>query len=129
MKKSAFIAAVMLCLASCSNSSLDGTWTVSKLGNDDVPETLNIPQLSIDSSKGTYSGCTGVNRLNGEIELMGNTLHFKEGAMTRMSADTESMMVEVAYLVTLEYCHSFEIEGDTLKLLDKDKKVLMQLSR
>lgn len=129
MKKIAFIAAALLCLFSCGSKSIDGTWTVSKLGEKDVPQSINLPQLSIDSSKGIYGGCTGVNRLNGELELKGNSISFKDGAMTKMAADKESMALEIAYIIALNHCRSYEIDGNTLKLLDEDKKVLMELSK
>ncbi|MCI9607048.1 MAG: META domain-containing protein [Muribaculaceae bacterium] len=112
-------------------SFVNGAWTVTKIGNEDVAEDKGV-KLVIDVPELRVHGNTGCNILNGNIFVdpdKQNSLQFKDLATTRMMCpDIEN---EQKFLVALEQVETVVPgpDGTTALLKDAHGKTLIALKR
>ena len=112
--------------------ALDGTWAVRGIRRGDAvvtPRAGSDASLTFDAAAGTVSGSTGVNRLNGPVELHSGRLRLGPFRTTRMAGEPEAMDEESDLLGALEDAVALDAEGDWLRLLDEDGGTLVQLAR
>jgi Heat shock protein len=110
-----------------SGDLLDVLWTVTSIGGTPVtgsrPPTLSIAS---DLRAGGHASC---NSYFAEASMTGNRLVFGPAAATRMACAPELMAQENAYLSALAAVTGFEIDGDSLRLLDAAGVALVGLVR
>ncbi|MEN7547179.1 META domain-containing protein [Rapidithrix thailandica] len=82
-----------------------------------------VPVLEIYVKEKRYSGHTGCNQLNGQLEeLTAEKIKFGAGAMTRMACQGVD---EGTYVKTLESVDSFQRKGLDLEFLSEGKVVMI----
>jgi heat shock protein HslJ len=104
--------------ATPSLGALGGTWTLISYGDPSAPTpvlegttiTLTIDPLGV-------SGSAGCNRYFGGYVFVENTISFAALGSTRMACAPEIMAQEAAYLRALASTRTFEIVGDTLRIV------------
>lgn len=104
--------------ATPSLGALGGTWTLVSYGSlseptpvlDGTAITLTIDALGV-------SGSAGCNRYFGGYAYAENTISFAALGSTRMACAPEIMEQESAYLAALGSAETFEIAGDTLRIV------------
>lgn len=79
----------------------------------DIPVTLYL-QPGEAGGTGTAGGTAGCNQYNGQYTLDGENLTFSEFIVTLMACEEPVMLVESAYLASLELSQSYQILGATL---------------
>ncbi len=106
---------------------VDALWTVTSIGGTPVIGT-RPPTLSIapDLRAGGHASC---NSYFAEASLTGNRIVFGPAAATQMACAPELMAQENAYLSALAAVAGFEIDGDSLRLLDAAGVALVGLVR
>lgn len=110
-----------------SSDLIDVVWTVTSIGGTPVIGT-RPPTLSIapDLRAGGHASC---NSYFAEASLTGNRIVFGPAAATQMACAPELMAQENAYLSALAAVAGFEIDGDSLRLLDAAGVALVGLVR
>ena len=90
---------------------LAGDWTVTRIGEDEVPEGIAVT-LAFD--EGRISGASGCNRFMGSAELTGESLRFGQMAGTMMACSDQAMAVERSFHEVMGQIDHFDIsdEGD-----------------
>lgn len=135
MKKvSNLLVAVMavLVMASCAGKksldSLNGEWGVVTIGEMAVPESDDV-FIGFNTVEQLIYGSTGCNQLTGAMpaDVNPETLMFGAMGSTRMLC--ADMTVEDAMLPALARVVDFNVDGDTLTLLDADGTVLLTLKK
>ncbi|MGN0032398.1 MAG: META domain-containing protein [Candidatus Limimorpha sp.] len=124
--------AFSICAFSCqdpADNSISGKWIVKSINGKEIPATMNIPSLTLNTEDNTYHGVTGVNYLNGDFELKAGTISFSDAPMTRMMGDPVSMEVESDYLHAISNAFSLKMKNNTLMIGDKDGNNLFILVR
>ncbi len=106
---------------------LDTSWTVTSIGGRPVVG-LRAPTLAIaaDHRIGGNSGC---NSYFAEASIEGSILSFSPAAATRMACAPEIMDQENAYFTALSAVAAFELDKDSLRLLDAAGVPLIGLVR
>ncbi len=99
---------------------LNGTsWKLSQLpGQDLVPGR----DVTLDFADGQAEGSAGCNGYFGSVTVEDNSLSFGPIASTEMFCELPDGLMdqELAYLMALSAAASFQVEDDTLTLLDSD---------
>lgn len=107
-----------------SAASLEGVqWNLAAIGTQPYTWEPNGrgAGLYFNAAERRISGSTGCNRIMGSYERSGsNGLHIAAPlGMTRVACDTATTQTEGALLQALAAVASFQINGDTLVLLDR----------
>jgi len=76
--------------------------------------------LVLHAEESRLAGSTGCNRMMGEYERDGDRLTFGRVATTMMACPGEVMALEREFLDALDDVASWQVEGDTLRLLDTE---------
>ena len=99
------------------SASLTGTnWQLSSLGSTVAAEGVKTTmQVAAD---GTVSGNGGCNGYGGSVKVTGNQLVFSQMRSTMMACEEKAMQQVHGLHQALEATKSFEIQGQTLTLLD-----------
>jgi heat shock protein HslJ len=101
-----------------SLGAIGGTWTLVSYGDPAAPSTVldgTSINLTIDSLG--VSGSAGCNRYFGGYAYAENTISFAALGSTRMACEPAIMAQEAAYLAALGSAATFEIGGDTLRIV------------
>jgi heat shock protein HslJ len=127
-------AAAMNCLG-CANSShphepakadsIQGAeWRLTMIEGINVPaDAIITMQLTSDKK---LAGSTGVNRYFGTYTSDSpGFIRFSPLGMTRRAGTPEAMKLEAQFVGAMERVTEFRIEGDSLKLGDGDKSLLV----
>jgi len=106
-----------------------GKWVLSAYAVDgamkDALVTATTDATFVD---GQVSGNAGINQYNGPYEVDGEKLSVGPLASTKMAGDAMIMEQEAAYLAALESAASYEIDGDTLVIMDSSETVVLEFS-
>ena len=94
------------------------TWVLNSInGKPILPETTITAEFSGD---GRVAGTSGCNSYSATFETEANTISIGLGITTLQACPESIMQQETAYLAALDSAATFEIEGDTLTLLNVD---------
>ncbi|UYO01091.1 MAG: META domain-containing protein [Devosia sp.] len=106
---------------------LETVWVVTSIGGRPVsaerPATLSI---ALDRRAGGTSGC---NSYFSEAVIEADTIAFSAAAATRMACAPELMEQESAYFAALAAVRFYQVEGNSLRLLDAARVPLVGLVR
>ena len=89
----------------------------------EVLKNMREPYLVFHSTSNKISGYTGCNKIMGSYKIDGNNLSIEKVATTKMMC-IQVANVEIYLLKVFKSVKRFEINGEKMKLLDKDGKVL-----
>ncbi|MGD0446033.1 MAG: META domain-containing protein [Edaphobacter sp.] len=109
-----------------SRVSLEKTnWTLTRLGEKPVTvdDPHRRPYLMLDPAAHRASGSGGCNRVTGPYQLTGERVMFAHMASTMMMCPS-GMDVERRFLNALNETKRWKIEGQELKLMDGEGKVV-----
>lgn len=99
-------------LAGCGGDPaalLNGEWTVTRIGEADVPAGIAV---SMTFGDGHVSGSGGCNRFMGSYQLTGESLGFGELAGTLMACPDKAMAIEHTFHNTMGQIDHFDILDD-----------------
>ena len=119
------IIAGALTLAACSggndSAALQGTWNIEPMtGIDNVKAAWKQPSISFDTAESTYSGVAGANLLNGGYKAKDGSISFGDAAMTRMMADSITMVIERRYVELLSEVNKYQFGEDGCLILSNE---------
>lgn len=119
------IIAGALTLAACSggndSAALQGTWNIETMtGIDNVKAAWKQPSISFDTAESTYSGVAGANLLNGGYKAKDGSISFGDAAMTRMMADSITMVIEHRYVELLSEVSKYQFGEDGCLILSNE---------
>lgn len=119
------IIAGALTLAACSGgndpAALQGTWNIETMtGIDNVKAAWKQPSISFDTAESTYSGVAGANLLNGGYKAKDGSISFGDAAMTRMMADSITMVIERRYVELLSEVSKYQFGEDGCLILSNE---------
>lgn len=107
----------------------DTVWLLNSytVGNDAVTSVINGSRLTLlFGPDGALSGHAGCNGFGGSYTVDGDKVSIGEIASTLMAcADDALMQQETAYHAALQTVASYQIEGDTLQLLDANGNLVL----
>lgn len=130
---SALIAGSLAFCACTSNDSaaLEGKWNIETMtGIDNVKAAWKQPTITFDTAKSIFSGVAGANLLNGGYEAKDGNISFGEAAMTRMMADSITMVIEMKYVQLLSEVSRYRFgEDGCLILSNEDGSQTITLSK
>lgn len=103
-------------------SSLIGAWKLTAYGpvNAPTPAVEGVDAGLTFSQDGKVSGNSGCNGLGGDYSVKGNEITFGEFVSTLMACEDPIMKQEDAAHRVLTGTATYEIEGDTLTITNKD---------
>ncbi len=104
---------------------LEGTrWVLTRLGDEVVTLNEGPRELSLALERGErrVAGYAGCNRLIGAYELDGQSITFKQMALTRMACP--DMKYENAFGKALEATRTWKIAGPNLEFFDENGRVV-----
>ena len=127
-------AVAVLMASCCAQPELDGTWTVTAVGSEQVslPDSLAdaTPFIEFNVEEGRIHGNTGCNIMNGSYSLDGNRLTFEAVATTMMAGPQELMELESKVLNAVNDAASVkETAEGVLSISDSEGNVVMELTR
>ena len=119
------IIARALTLAACcggnDSAALQGTWNIETMtGIDNVKAAWKQPSISFDTAESTYSGVAGANLLNGGYKAKDGSISFGDAAMTRMMADSITMVIERRYVELLSEFSKYQFGEDGCLILSNE---------
>ncbi|TDR55990.1 heat shock protein HslJ [Halomonas ventosae] len=103
------------------NEPLENTyWKLVTVGERKavVIEEAREAHLVLHAEDARLAGSTGCNRMMGEYERDGDRLRFGQVATTMMACPGEVMALERDFLDALDDIASWQVEGETLTLVD-----------
>lgn len=119
-------------IASCNEKrsfeSLNGEWRVVTIGEMSVPDSVNA-FLGFNIAEQLIYGSTGCNQLTGTMPVESNSDAMMFGAMGCTRMICADMSVEDAMLPALAVVVDFELQGDTLSLMNAEKQCVMLLCK
>lgn len=112
---------------STDTGSINNKWTAESINGiktDSAVYKDGFPVLEFNSEKGTVTGSTGCNSLNGSLNVTGSTLKISDIITTKMfCVDID----EVTFLSILKKADNFEIRDGKLYLYSgKDLKMVLK---
>ncbi|MBB3331255.1 heat shock protein HslJ [Halomonas campaniensis] len=127
----------MLAMAGCAgydttyggatvNETLENTyWKLVTVGEHKavVVDEAREAHLVLHAEDSRLAGSTGCNRMMGEYERDGDRLRFGQVATTMMACPGEVMGLEREFLDALDAVASWQVEGETLTLVDGEGEV------
>lgn len=112
----ALIVAATACGGDDQAEITDRTWQVTELAGQAPVEGTTLDMTITDE---TVAGSSGCNTYNGAATVSDDTISLgPDFAVTFMACEDPIMTQEQAYLEALSSAATFEVEGDTLTLLD-----------
>ncbi len=105
-------------------TALTGTqWNLSSLAGEAIklPEGVKTPFLLLGKDN-NLSGFGGCNNLMGSMKLEGTSVSFPGLASTKMFCE-KAQPTENAFMSALRTTNSYSLDGNKLKLLDKEKEL------
>ena len=120
----AIIAGALTLAACCGGNdspALQGTWNIETMtGIDNVKAAWKQPSISFDTAESTYSGVAGANLLNGGYKAKDGSISFGDAAMTRMMADSITMVIERRYVELLSEVNKYQFGEDGCLILSNE---------
>lgn len=106
---------------------VDTIWRVSSIGSKPLPSDLKVTlSIAADLRAGGEGGC---NSYFTEASLENDELTFGPAAATRMACPPDTMAVETSYFIALSAVRNYQLDGDSLRLLDAAGVPLIGLVR
>ena len=105
------------------------TWVATHIGNTEIRTPAgeqNLPSLQFDAASQRVSGADGCNRLMGNYAAGRDTLVFSQMAETMMACGNNTNLSQ-QFKQALAKVTNYQVYGKTLKLLDRNGNVLIQL--
>lgn len=101
---------------------VDTYWRLGKVGERVVPTPQGGQDIYfvMQSDNQRVAGFSGCNRMMGSYALNGSEIKFDQMAGTRMACIGDSMKIEYEFLAIFPRVARWEIDGQTLQLLDAD---------
>lgn len=101
-------------------------WGLSKLGDEVIttPQGARQVYFVMDSDNLRVAGFSGCNRMMGGYAINGKEIKFQQMAGTMMACPGTGMELEKKFLAIFPQVSSWEISGQTLRLLDNSGKTL-----
>ena len=126
----ALAAASLLMASCCSQPDIDGKWNIVKVNGEEVTVAGDEkPFIEFNAEESKVHGFTGCNIMNGPYTLDGKELTFGNMATTMMAGPEENMKTESSVLGAMQDVASVDMSGETLKLLDSEKNIIMELEK
>ncbi|GFZ89424.1 hypothetical protein GCM10011531_21200 [Aquaticitalea lipolytica] len=108
-----------------TTESIENTsWLVVNLKGE--TEFSRQPTIRIDLSGKGISGSSGCNRYFGDVTINKNQVKISNVGSTKMMCN--NINTEQLFFEALNEATFFKAEGNTLKLMSKDKKVIIECS-
>ena len=122
-----FIAAI----SCCGTPDIAGKWNILKVNGEDVSIVGDerSPFIEFNVSEKRVHGFTGCNIMNGAYTMDGNKLTFGNMATTMMAGPEQNMKTEAAVLESLRNVNKVKGNSESLKFLDSEGKVVMELGK
>ena len=122
------VLAIGLVISACtaknetSSPSLIGSWKLTSYSHADVltPAVSGTEAGLTFNDDGTLTGNSGCNGLGGSYKVEGNQVTFSEVVSTLMACDEPRMAQEGAFHQVLTETPTFNIEGNTLTIMNND---------
>lgn len=106
------------------NSLFGKRWILTEIGNQNV--TADKPFVEFNEGEKRISGDAGCNLFGGGFQIKGTKLNFTKILVTLRACTEESAKkLEMNFLQSLNEVIKFEIDGDTLRLYNKNKPNLV----
>lgn len=111
-----------------------GEWTLRELEGKPIAEGLPRPTMSFRAD-GSFVASTGVNRMSGRPEISWDRKlqigGFESGEMTttRRAGEPAAMELEKAFTRALGQASSLRVVGETMSLLDGDRRTVLLFTR
>lgn len=105
---------------------LHDIWVLEKLNGKNVVKTNfknDLPLIEISSTKNTFTGFSGCNRMNGKLFFEKGLLRFTDVATTKMMCDSSNK--ENDFLKALQSATTYKIENNRLWLSNPLEKLLV----
>jgi putative lipoprotein len=105
-----------------STTSLIGSWKFTSYSRADVltPAVSGTEAGLTFNNDGTISGNSGCNGFGGSYKVEGDQVSFSEVVSTLMACDEPRMAQEGAFHQVLTETATFNIEGNTLTIMNND---------
>ena len=122
------VLAIGLVISACtaknetSSPSLIGSWKLTSYSHADVltPAVSGTEAGLTFNDDGTLTGNSSCNGLGGSYKVEGNQVTFSEVVSTLMACDEPRMAQEGAFHQVLTETATFNIEGNTLTIMNND---------
>lgn len=104
--------------AGVSVDMIKGKWVLQSLEGNPVqmPEGIELPYLSIDSTGENLSGYGGCNRIFGTMKVSNDSISFPGLAATRMYCEA-TQKIENSFLEVLNATRTYTLKNDELVLM------------
>ena len=111
-------------VAKAKKHMIIGSWGIEDLPAATAKKIKPSPKAEITFESSRVYGCAGDNRFFGNLKIYGRELSFSQMGMTRMMGP--NAQYEGYFMEALNNVVQYDVVG-TVRLLDKDGKVLMVL--
>lgn len=129
--KRPFVSAVLLSsllgLTACAWADAPKIAGRSLMWAEAISKDCEVPPEIEFTSDGRVSGNTACNQLTGTFSETGTQLDLSKVGATKRACGPKLMEVENRFLTNLHNTRTFQIENDTVKLIDANGKVVMTL--
>lgn len=107
----------------------EGKWVLVSLNGTEVqmPEGVETPYISVDSTGENVTGFAGCNRMFGTVKTWGDSISFPGLAATRMYC-VETQAVENSFMEALNTTRTYSVKGDELELRGDGGATLLRRS-
>lgn len=135
MKK--FLSVFALCIAlfaaaaCCGAPDIAGKWNIVKVNGEEVviEGEERTPFVEFNVAENRVHGFSGCNIMNGGYTMEGNKLTFGNMATTMMAGPEQNMKTEAAVLEALGKVAKVKGNEESLKFIDADGNVVMELAK
>lgn len=112
--------AVSACASREDTVPLIGSWRLTAYGpaSSPIPAVPDVDAILIFGEDGSLTGSTGCNQLGGEYTVTGDQITFDAIVSTLIACPDLQMAQEDVILQVLTDTASFNIEGNTLTIMD-----------
>ena len=113
--------------AGVSVDMIKGKWVLQSIEGNAVkmPEGIEQPYLSIDSTGENLSGYGGCNRIFGALKVSNDSISFPGLAATRMYCEA-TQKVENSFLEALNGTSTFKLKNDELVLMGSKEMAVLR---
>ncbi len=116
-----------------SSDDIEGMWELVAFQSGDATalndDLADVEVTASFASDGSVSGRSGCNRYSTSIDFTDSGMRVGPVAGTKMACPGVRMEIEGAYTQTLTSARDYELEGNTLTLLDEDGTPLLRFER
>lgn len=114
-------------------NGIEGMWRLVAFQSGDATalndDLMDVEVTASFASDGSVSGRSGCNRYSLTIDITESGIRVGPVAGTKMACPGVRMEIEEAYTQALTSAKDYDLEGDTLTLLDEDGTPLLRFER